>query len=49
MASEDEGYAHPTGVDRYSLVREEADYHEGEELEVALDVDGEYDPLVLDG
>ena len=39
----------PQKVDRCSLVREEADFHKGEGLETAPDVDGEYDLLILDG
>ena len=46
MAGKSEGRAHPAKVDRCSLVRREIDYHEGIGLEVAPDIDGEYNLLV---
>ena len=49
MAGEGEECAHPARVDRCSLVRAEADYHEGIGLETALNAGGEYDPLVPNG
>ena len=49
VANEDERHAHPARIDRCSLVRGETDYHGSVGLEVAPDVDGEYDLLVPSG
>lgn len=49
MQSEVEGCGHPTSIDKHSLEQEEVDHYGGEELEVAQDTSGEYNPLVLDG
>lgn len=49
MASKDERCTHPTSIDQRFLMREEAGYHGGSKLEVALDVDGERDSLIPNG
>ena len=46
VISEGEGRAHPARVDLCSLVRGEVDHHRGARLEVTLNADDEYDPLV---
>ena len=45
----DEGCAHLVGIDRHSLVQEDADYHGGDGLEAAPDADVKYDPFALNG
>ena len=49
MAGKSEGRAHSENIDRYSLIRGEADCHGGAGLEVAPDTDGEYDLLIPSG
>lgn len=47
LADESERRAHSIGTDRCWHVREKANHHGRENLEVALDTSGEHDPLVF--
>ena len=47
MASEGEGCAHLTKIDRCFYIREETNYHREEGLKATVDAGGEYDPLIL--
>lgn len=43
----DEGHVHPTKIDRCSLMRGEANYYEGQKLELVPDAGDKYDLLIF--
>ena len=49
MASEDERCAHPTRIDRRSLIREKTDHHGREDLGATTNAYDEYHPSASDG